>query len=148
MDSNTPDNNITIGFQIKEIRVGSFTINENLVDERNEVNFGINLQHLFNPDSDEHIVQLELEATYGPGQPPLVVLHTNCHYQLTGYRDWLKSVPDAIHTPGTLPTGLALTLNSISLSTTRGILFERLRGTTLQALVLPIIDPSAFQPVN
>ena len=148
MDNVIEENTAAIGFQIREIRVGSFTINEGPMNESSEIGFGIRVQHLFNSDLDEQIVQVELEAGYPAGESPVVILHVSCHYQLTGYQDWLHAQPEEHQTAGTLPGGLAMTLNSISISTTRGVLFERLRGTSLQSVILPIIDPSAFQPIN
>lgn len=37
-----------------------------------------------------------------------------------------------------------VTLNSISLSTMRGIIFSQLRGTSLEHFYMPIIDPKIF----
>ncbi len=41
-----------------------------------------------------------------------------------------------------IPKQLTDTLNSISLSTTRGIMFSAFRGTHLHHAILPIIDPA------
>jgi hypothetical protein len=148
MDNMADESAVTIGFQIKEIRVSSFTINESLMNVDAEIGFGILLQHLFDSEHSEQIVQVEIEAGTLPEKAPMVVLHSACHYHLTGYQDWLQSQPEEHRIPGILPSGLATALNSISISTTRGVLFERLRGTSLQGVVLPIIDPSAFQPAG
>jgi hypothetical protein len=75
-------------------------------------------------------------------------LNFECQYQLTGYREWLEVQPNGHRTPGILPSGFAITLNSITISTARGILFERLRGSKLQEIILPIINPSNFQTLN
>lgn len=148
MDEMADASTMTIGFQIKEIRVNSFSINESLLNGGDDIGFSIGLQHLFNPELNEQTVQVKLEAGYTAEQPPLVILQLDCHYQLTGYQEWLLNQSEEYRVPGTLPNGLAMTLNSISISTTRGVLFERLRGTNLQSVVLPIIDPSSFQPVS
>ena len=137
---------VAVGFQIKAIRVNSFAVNEAAFNPEIDVGFGVSVQHLFDTGMNEHVVQVELSAGHSPDQPPLIVLHVECQYQLTGYQDWFNTLPDEQRTLGTLPQGLAMALNSISISTVRGILFERLRGTDLQHIVLPIIDPSVFQP--
>jgi hypothetical protein len=44
--------------------------------------------------------------------------------------------------------GIVHILNSISLSTTRGVLSQLFKGTFLHNAVLPIVDPKAWTPVN
>jgi hypothetical protein len=41
-----------------------------------------------------------------------------------------------------------ITLNSISISTTRGLIFSLMKGTFLDKSFLPIIDPKQFVPVD
>lgn len=43
-----------------------------------------------------------------------------------------------------LPDDLIISLNSISLSTCRGVMFTLFRGTFLHNAVLPIVDPKTF----
>lgn len=43
-----------------------------------------------------------------------------------------------------LPSALGGSLISISISTTRGILFEKLANTFLSNVIMPLIDPSKF----
>jgi hypothetical protein len=44
----------------------------------------------------------------------------------------------------TFPNDIIVTLNSISLSTCRGVLFTLFRGTFLHNAILPIVDPKGF----
>lgn len=44
-----------------------------------------------------------------------------------------------------LPEDFIITINSLSLSTSRGILFALFRGTVLHNAILPIINPSEFK---
>jgi hypothetical protein len=43
-----------------------------------------------------------------------------------------------------LPTDIIVAINSISISTIRGILFSTFKGTYLHNAFLPVIDPKAF----
>lgn len=43
-----------------------------------------------------------------------------------------------------LPDQLVVTLNSVTISSIRGLMFSFFRGTFLHQAVLPIIDPSSF----
>lgn len=144
----TPETTSEIGFQIRGIRVASFTIHDEPDDPTLEVGFGLALQHYQVADGEDRTVEVNLSISVEEGQPPLVELKAACQYQLAGYQHWLSQLPENERQEGILPFGLAVTLNSISVSTTRGILFERLRGTNLQRHILPIIDPSAFQPLE
>lgn len=45
----------------------------------------------------------------------------------------------------TIPSEFITTINSLSLSTSRGILFMLFRGTFLHSAILPIINPSDFK---
>jgi hypothetical protein len=47
-----------------------------------------------------------------------------------------------------IPESLRNTLNSIAISTTRGVLFSEFRGTFLHGAVLPIIDPTQITTDN
>lgn len=44
-----------------------------------------------------------------------------------------------------IPKGIIEVLNSVSISTTRGVMFSQLRGTYLHNAILPIIDPKTFK---
>jgi hypothetical protein len=46
----------------------------------------------------------------------------------------------------TIPIGLLQVLNSISISTTRGVMFSSFKGTHLHNAILPMLDPSHFKP--
>jgi len=43
------------------------------------------------------------------------------------------------------PKQLVTSLNSISISTTRGIMYDQFRGTFLHGAILPIIDPTFLE---
>ena len=44
----------------------------------------------------------------------------------------------------TLPTDFVDTINSISISTARGVLFSEFKGTTLHTAIFPIVDPKSL----
>ena len=49
------------------------------------------------------------------------------------------------HTLVDLPQEFITLLNSIALSTTRGVMFSQFRGTVLHNAILPIIAPAKFE---
>jgi hypothetical protein len=45
-----------------------------------------------------------------------------------------------------VPDSLSMALNSISISTTRGLMFNAFKGTYLHNAILPLVDPLSLQP--
>ncbi len=67
-------------------------------------------------------------------------LTTSCSFRIDEMGDYLDNETTKVN----LPEQAAITLNSISLSTTRGIMYSEFRGTHLHGAVLPIVDPRQF----
>jgi hypothetical protein len=65
----------------------------------------------------------------------------NCIY---GIDDFISFV-DAETKKVDLPKQFVTALNSISLSTTRGIMYDQFRGTFLHGAILPILDPTFLE---
>lgn len=71
-------------------------------------------------------------------------ISVSCIFELKNFDELIK-----IESEGkfTLPQQLVDIINSISLSTTRGVMFATFKGTPLHNAFLPIIDPKPFKPV-
>jgi hypothetical protein len=69
------------------------------------------------------------------------LVKVNCIY---GVDDFMSYV-DAETKKVDLPKQFVTTLNSISLSTTRGIMYDQFRGTFLHGAILPILDPTFLE---
>jgi hypothetical protein len=72
----------------------------------------------------------------------LGALSVSCIYEIPNYADVIKSDSEG---KLDIPQHLIETLNSLSISTTRGVMFSTFKGTFLHDAVLPIIDPKQFQ---
>lgn len=72
----------------------------------------------------------------------LGTISTSCIFEIANFEDVIKVQGDG---SVDMPQLLIETLNSISLSTTRGVMFSTFKGTFLHGAVLPIIDPKQFQ---
>lgn len=109
-----------------------------LGDDLDEVEvYGFKLGIIHNVRIDKQIVEVEVTATIvnGDSEDELAKIRVGFGYLFQNL--------DKIDLDGgrLLPRHLADMLNSISISTTRGILFSELRGTKLQKLILPIVSP-------
>ena len=68
-------------------------------------------------------------------------IKVNCIF---GVDDFMSFV-DKETKKANFPKQFITTLNSISLSTTRGIMYDQFRGTFLHGAILPILDPTFLE---
>lgn len=68
-------------------------------------------------------------------------LSVSCIFEILNFDDVIKVEEDG---KVNIPPRLIETLNIISVSTTRGVMFSTFKGTLLHGAVLPIIDPKQF----
>jgi hypothetical protein len=76
----------------------------------------------------------DLSAVFG-------TLSVSCIFEIVNFKDVVKIEADG---KVNIPEQLTETLNSISISTTRGVMFSTFKGTFLHGAVLPVIDPKQF----
>jgi hypothetical protein len=72
----------------------------------------------------------------------LGALSVSCIFEIVNFEDVIKFDKEG---KVDIPQRLIETLNIISISTTRGVMFSTFKGTFLHGAVLPIIDPKQFQ---
>jgi hypothetical protein len=56
----------------------------------------------------------------------------------------LKEYVDPKNNIPKLPEEFLTTINSISISTVRGVMFSQFKGTFLHNAILPVVDPKSF----
>ncbi len=136
-----------INLQLKTIELLSFSLNAPQTTLANEYpcRFNITIEQQCNLEEKKIKVIATIGIIHEADQQQLASLQSCCLYQI-------ENLDDFITNPATkqvsLPDQLIITLNSISISTTRGILFAQLRGTYLHNLVMPIVDPTQFVTNN
>lgn len=72
----------------------------------------------------------------------LARMATSCNFVVDNLEDYIKD-GDKVH----LPEPIMVTINSIAISTTRGMLFSELKGTYLHGAILPLLDPNMFAKI-
>jgi hypothetical protein len=133
-----------IEFQIKAIELLDLSISapNKPLSDHTTFQFDINLEHRFNLESRLLIILIHVTVFGENKNNPFGNIRTSCIYEV-------PSLPNFVNEEGKqfeLPKDLIISLNSISVSTTRGIMFSSFRGTFLQNAVLPVIDPKSFEP--
>lgn len=121
------------------------------------------LQSLFNPlpnpelKSEDFLFNLQLEQKIDRPNKSIQVLvkveirANQINEQLASlttvslfYIDNFEEIPNTADGMLVLPEIFSQTLTTLSISTTRGILFTFLKGTYLHYVILPIVDPAKF----
>jgi len=68
-------------------------------------------------------------------------IRVNCIFGIDNFASFVNSDTKKVDFPKPFITSL----NSIALSTTRGIMFDQFRGTFLNGAILPILDPTFLE---
>ena len=134
-----------IQLQLKAIELLDFSINYPPKDKREgkKFNFNINLEHKINKERKLVFVITSIDIIHEDNETNLGSIKASCNFEIPNLDDFIESdQPNKIN----LPSETIDALNSISLSTIRGIMFSQFKGTFLHNAVLPIIDPKVFKP--
>jgi transcriptional regulator with XRE-family HTH domain len=110
--------------------------------ETKEFNFNINVEHKINKERKLVFVIVSVDIIHEDKKTHLGNLKVCHNFEIPDLDKFCESsAPDKIK----LPPEIIETLNSVSLSTTRGIMFSQCKGTFLHNAVLPVIDPKVFK---
>ncbi len=131
-----------LNFQLKNIELIEICINDpqKQLAENTVFQFDINLEHRIGIDGDSVFVICSVSVLDEAKDQVFGKLKTGCIFKITD----LARFFDEKTRKHNLPESFVLTLNSISISTIRGIMFSYFRGTYLHNAVLPIIEPKEF----
>jgi hypothetical protein len=135
--------NKSIGFQIKAIELLDYALNApNQPLQNNPVfQYDIQLQQRISNEKNLVIVVCEVSIFNESKNYNYGKIKASCVYEVPELNSFVDNVTKHV----SFPEEFITTLNSVSISTTRGIAFSMFRGTFLHNAVLPIIDPSAFK---
>ena len=108
-------------------------------------NFNISIESKADTPNKLVFVIVHIEIKNDDHSHVLGALSVSCIFEIINFDEIVK-----IDENGKLdiPQTLIETLNIISISTTRGVMFSTFKGTFLHGAVLPIIDPKQFQVGN
>ncbi len=107
----------------------------------NKFNFNINIESKADSISKMLFVIVSVEINSEDQNHLLGSLSASCIYEISNFDENIK-----IEESGriNMPQQLTDILNSISISTIRGVMFSTFKGTFLHNAILPIIDPRQF----
>lgn len=139
------ENNKNIFFRIKEISVLRFSINNDpsIQFEDQTTNFNVNIRTFANNDNKYFGVDVFI---FIKNQEQIVMCEMTIRllFDIKNYDDFVeKSELRGVK----FPEHFVQQLISISISTSRGILYSKTEGTKLGNIYLPVLNPSKFVSV-
>jgi hypothetical protein len=145
--STIENKDFTIDLQLKSIELLKGSINLPSVPEvsLNNFNFNISLESKADATNKFLFVIVSVEIRSEDQNHILGSLAVSCIYSIVNFDEVVKIEADG---KLDIPQPLVEILNSISISTARGVMFSTFKGTFLHNAFLPIVDPRSFQQVE
>jgi len=134
---------LNVEMQIRAIELlnGSLSLPANPSTPVTNFNFNIAIESRIDAPNKLVFVIVHVEVKNDDSSILLGALSVSCIFEIANFNDVIK-----VEANGKLNVAEKLieTLNIISISTTRGVMFSTFKGTFLHGAVLPIIDPKQF----
>ena len=129
-----------INFRLKNIEIAqsSLTAIDYALPDDVIFKFNINIEHLVNIDQNLNVIKPNVAIFVEDEQSILDNLSVNLVFEIEDLANY------AIEKEVKLPSDIIIAMNSISISTLRGIMFSTFKGTYLHNAILPVIDPKSF----
>src|ERR1700742_3069385 len=102
--------------------------------------YRVSLESSINAERKRLVVLNRIDIRTDGDVPPVGHLLIKYYFGIEGL-EHIKKNKKGDHI---IPADIQLAVNSIALSTSRGILFAQFRGTQLHNALLPLIDPASF----
>jgi hypothetical protein len=103
-------------------------------------NFDIKLEHKINNDLKVIIVVIYVDLFNKEKSYKFGSISASCIFEVQDFEKFFDSKKNELN----FPEDFLISINSIAISTTRGIMFSQFKGTYLHNAFLPIIDPRSF----
>lgn len=132
-------NEVTLGYQLIRMELADFEIRSKRDIKDGVINFKVEINHIISEDGK---VQVNARISIFHEDESLSSINIICTFLIENYKEWLDLQG---LTNGILPTGLANTINGITISTLRGAMFIKLQDTFLASIMLPVVDMQEFQ---
>ena len=130
--------NKQISYQLRKIHQNTFAFNNKIEIESEvvEINFNVSQNFEFKSDKKQLDITLLVNLTETKSKNLLVSLETRYDYYIQEYEELTQQ--------NEIPVQFLAILLGLSLSSTRGILFSKTVGTTLEKYYLPILNPTSI----
>ena len=133
---------VNVNYQLKGIELLEINLKHLQIQLNQErtYHFNINIEQRINNEEKLVVVITSVDLIYEEDNQTHASIKTSCIFSIENFQDFLTGPTDKVN----FPDQFIVTLNSISLSTTRGIMFTSFKGTFMHNVLLPIVDPTGF----
>jgi hypothetical protein len=132
-----------INWQIRAIELLDYSLSypsENLGDTLT-YQFDVNIEHKLKIEDNLLLVITSINIYHNGKKTSLGQFKSSCVFSIENLNSFIEEKSGHLN----LPEQFITTLNSVSISTTRGLMFSQFRGTFLHNAILPIVDPTKFK---
>jgi hypothetical protein len=137
MKENKPFN-----FQVKGIEILETGLNtpKTSIDDNTTFGFDLQVEQSFNTDNELGIVTCSVIILNNDTREKYGHFKASCLY----YIEDLVSFIDKENNTVIFPDNIVVMLNSVSISTIRGVMYGFFRGTYLNGAILPMVNPAGL----
>jgi hypothetical protein len=134
--------NKPVSLQLKGIELLDFCFNhpKQQIPAQMGFNFEIKVEHKILADNNFIAVIVTIEINNGQRESKLGSIMVSCIFEIPELKEYFAPKNNILE----LPEEFLTTINSISISTVRGVMFSQFRGTFLHNAILPVIDPKSL----
>ena len=125
-----------------EILQSSLNSSDNEITMATTFNFNIVIEHQVDITQKYFAIKPKVEIKSEDNNSVLGMLLAKLIFEIEGFENFIKDGEVQ------LPSESIIAMNSISISTLRGLLFATFKGTHLHNAFLPIVDSKAFTSEN
>lgn len=128
-------------FQIKGIEIldSSMISPKKKIDKNIIFGFDLQLQHSFNLQRELAIVTCKINIFDNDSKDKFGHINASCLYYVENLEQYIDKEKNNYN----LPEGAVVMLNTVSISTVRGVMYGMFRGTFLNGAILPIVYPTS-----
>jgi hypothetical protein len=132
----------SIKFSLKAIELLDVSLNHVQKPLGNPVlfQFDMNLEYKLNEENKCIFIVVSIDTINETKDIKFGSITVSCIFEIEDISKYLDKEKKTIY----LPEDLSIALNSVALSTTRGVMFSQFRGTFLHNAILPLVDPKSF----
>ena len=138
--STTEQKEIRADLQLRAIELLNNSLNLPATPDFNFSSFNFNISIESKGDANNKVVFVIVNVEIRNDDQSLILgsVTVSCIFEIANFTDVIQLNAEG---QAIIPGGLIHVLNSISISTTRGVLFSTFKGTFLHNAILPIVDP-------
>lgn len=130
-------------FQIKGIEILETSINEpkTPINSNTVFGFDVKVEQSFNVEKKLGITTCTINVVDNESRNKLGHIKASCLFHIENIDKFVDNEKNTV----SLPDSVIIALNSVSISTVRGVMFGVFRGTFLNGAILPLVNPDSFK---